>query len=308
MVKRVLVTGASGFIGRQALPALLRRGHEVHAIARRPLALDGVRWHAADLLDPASARRVMDAVRPTHLLHFAWYAEHGRFWTSPENRRWVEASTVLAHAFLDSGGLGMVAAGSCAEYDAGAGWCDETSTPVAPATEYGRCKLAAHERLRALCGMAGRPFGWGRIFHLYGPHEHPARFVPTVIASLLQGREAACTAGTQLRDFLHVADVADAFAALLDAGHAGPANIGSGEPVTLAEVGRRVAGLIGRPELLKLGARAMAPDDPPVLVPRIGALARELAWRPRYTLDTGLQHAIAWWRRELATTNGEPST
>lgn len=308
MTRRVLVTGASGFVGRQALPALLGRGHDVHAVARRPLALDGVRWHAADLLDPSAARRIVDAVRPTHLLHFAWYAEHGKFWTSPENRRWVDASVALARAFLDAGGTAIVAAGSCAEYDAGAGECDEASTPIAPASEYGRCKHAAHEHIRALCRAAGRPCGWGRIFHLYGPHEHAARFVPTVIVSLLQGREAACTAGTQLRDFLHVEDVADAFATLLESGHDGPVNIGSGQPVTLADVGHRIAGLIGRPELLKLGARPMAADDPPVLVPRAGALARQLAWQPRYTLDTGLQHAIAWWRRELAATNGEPKT
>lgn len=306
MPSRVLVTGASGFIGRQALPALLRRGYEVHAVARRPLPRADVQWHATDLMDSSALRSLMDTIRPTHLLHLAWYAEHGKFWTSPENRRWIEASVELVQAFRDAGGASLVAAGSCAEYAVGEGPCDESATPLAPATEYGRCKQATHQRIRKICQAGGMSCAWGRIFHLYGPHEHPARFVASVITALLRGLEAACTAGTQLRDFLHVEDVADAFAALLDAGADGPANIGSADPVMLAAVGRHAARLIGRPELLRLGARPMAPDDPPVLVPRIGVLARDLAWRPRYTLDTGLRHTIDWWRRELALTTGDP--
>jgi len=298
--KRVLVTGAAGFIGRCALPALIQRGYEVHAVSRRPLALEGVHWHAADLLETAALPPLLASIRPSHLLHCAWYAEHGKFWTSPENRRWVDCSAALMLAFRDAGGRFVAAAGSCAEYDWRDGYCDETATPLAPATEYGACKNAAHVRMEEIGDAAGIGCAWGRVFHLYGPHEQPARFVASVIRSLLQGQEAACTLGTQLRDFLHVEDVAAAFVALLDAERSGAFNLGAGRPITLADLGRRIAGLIGRPELLKLGARPLAADDPPILVPHIRRLTQDAKWTPRYTLDEGLRHTIGWWRRELA--------
>lgn len=137
MTKRVLVTGASGFIGRHALPALQMRGYEVHAVARRPLQLEGARWHAADLLDEQAQAELLATVRPSHLLHFAWYAEHGKFWTAAENRRWVDATATLVQAFQRAGGRWVAATGSCAEYDWASGRCDELTTPIAPSTEYG---------------------------------------------------------------------------------------------------------------------------------------------------------------------------
>ena len=91
-MKSVLLTGASGFIGRHCLAPLLSRGYEVHAIssrtARRPLA--DVHWHIADLLDYSQITELVREVKPAHLLHLAWYAEPGRYWQAPENLRWVQ--------------------------------------------------------------------------------------------------------------------------------------------------------------------------------------------------------------------------
>ena len=94
-VKTVLVTGATGFIGRHALQPLVERGYEIHA-ATAPhhppgSAGAGVNWHAVDLLDPPQMQKIMVAIRPSHLLHFAWYVEPGKFWHAVENLRWVEA-------------------------------------------------------------------------------------------------------------------------------------------------------------------------------------------------------------------------
>jgi len=259
----------------------------VHAVGGRDV----------DLLEPDAAARLVDEVRPTHLLHLAWYAEPGAFWESPENARWLDASVRLLDAFAASGGRRAVVAGTCAEYDwSGDGVLAERSTPLAPRSAYGAAKnalrLAAEELPFAL--------GWGRVFFLYGPHEDPRRLVASVARSLLAGEPARTTDGRQLRDFLHVADAGDAFAALLDSGVEGAVNIGSGEGVAVAEVVERLAALTGRPDLVQLGALAAPPDEPPQLVADAGRLRDEVGWRPARSLDDGLRETVEWWRAATA--------
>ena len=191
----VLVTGASGFVGRQAVEALAAMEFDVHAVARTPLddssaTWPSATWHRADLLDPAQRRALLDAARPSHLLHLAWETRPGRFWQAPENRTWVEATLELLDAFDDAGGRRAVFAGSCAEYDwspaaHGNGTCREDATPCRPATPYGRAKLAAFERTASEAAQRGISHAWGRLFLLYGPFEAEARLVPSVIHSLL---------------------------------------------------------------------------------------------------------------------------
>ena len=293
----VLVTGADGFIGRHALPLLLERGFEVHATSLRPDAPsgDGVSWHAADLLLPEDVQRLFERVRPSHLLHFAWYAVPGRFWTSAENHRWVRATLDVLERFAANGGRRVVAAGSCAEYDWSAGVCAEGSTPLRPSTTYGLCKRVTGELLGSFAGTHGLSAAWGRVFHLHGPGEQPPRLVPSVIEALLRGEPALCSHGEQIRDFLHVEEVADAFVALLASDVTGAVNIASGVPVRIREVVAHLAASLGADDLVRLGALPAAESDPPVLLADVRRLRDEVGWRPRYSPTEGLDRTIQWW-------------
>src|SRR5580692_8947410 len=270
---RVLVSGAGGFIGRWSVPALLRSGYEVHAVlsgnANRdvPEQLRGARVHFADLLDESAAAALMSQVQPTHLLHFAWIATPGLYWNSAENFRWLAASEHLLRCFGAQGGRRVMMAGSCAEYD----WsrvevCDELRSPLAnegaaasaasgSLSPYAACKIALQAALTDFGRRQGVSTAWGRVFFQFGPHEHPDRLVPSVICNLLLNREAPCSHGRQIRSFLHVADVGEAFAAVLDSELEGPVNIGSDERVSLTDLVDRIGRQIGRSELLRLGAR-----------------------------------------------------
>ena len=309
--RRVLVTGAGGFIGRWSVPALIARGYEVHAVLSRaserdiPAQLAGAEIHVADLLSLESVDALLAGVRPSHLLHFAWIATPGVYWTSPDNYRWLEAGRHLLTGFKGHGGMRAVMAGTCAEYDwSRVGVCDERTSPLAgdvggKVTPYAECKIALYRDLERFGRMEGLSTAWGRIFFQFGPGEAPSRLVSSVIVNLLSGREALCGHGRQVRSFLHVADVGSAFAALLDSEIQGAVNIGSGDAVSVAEFVEAIAAQIGRPSLLRLGARSVSVSEPPLLVPNIERLRQELGWQPRFNLQDGISDTIAWWREEL---------
>jgi nucleoside-diphosphate-sugar epimerase len=314
---RVLVTGATGCIGHHVIPALLARGDEVHAVSSRPRpdragdegtgddrpadrrSGGDVTWHVADLLAPGRADALARDVRATHLLHLAWYIAPGKWAAARENYAWVESSLTLIRAFHEAGGQRVVGAGSCLEYDWRYGYCTEGLTPHTPHTFYGACKHALQTLVTGYASVAGLSSAWGRVFFLYGPHEHPDRLVAAVTRALVQGEPARTSHGLQVRDYLHVQDVADAFVALLDSGVTGPINIASGQAVTLRHLVERLGALTGRSDLLRIGAIPAAATDTPLVVADVARLSRDLGWHPRLGLDEGLAQTIEWWGREL---------
>jgi nucleoside-diphosphate-sugar epimerase len=303
-MKRVLVTGGTGFIGRHTLPELVARGFEVHVAGRsKPDAEfpSGVTFHECDLLDAGAASLVTARVAPTHLLHLGWYAKPGLFWTSLENLRWVAASLNLYLAFAKAGGIRAVMAGSCAEYDWSYTELNEALTPLAPRTLYGQSKHA----LRTLLEQAGLQtsvrMAWGRIFFLYGPHEASGRLVSDVIQSLIDRRQANCSDGTQQRDFMHVLDVGRAFAAVLDSDITGPVNIASGVCLPVRSIISTLGSLIQASDLIRFGA-VNRPNEPPRLAASTDILHATLGFRPVYDLESGLANTVDWWRSQRART------
>jgi len=303
MSKRVLLTGASGFIGRHCLAPLCAAGYEVHAVSsqQRPEVVPGLKWHRSDLLDTAQVGQLLNKVKPSHLLHFAWYAVPGEYPTSSENLRWCQSTLELLHSFADSGGKRAVFAGTCFEYDSRYGFCNEDLTPSRPSTFYGECKNSTREVVAGFSRQFGISSAWGRIFYLYGPHEPEARLVPAVILALLRGQNARCSHGRQVRDFLHVEDTASAFVSLLQSELEGTVNIASGEPITIRSLVEHIARLLNSGDTVEFGAIPTAPNDPPLLIADVRRLREEAGWQPKISLEEGLEGTIKWWRKELAS-------
>lgn len=301
-MKRVLITGATGFIGNHCVPLLAKRGFEIHAVSSKsppPHGQVAVHWHKADLLDAVQTKTLIQSVQPTHLLHLAWYVVPGKCWNAIDNLRWVQASLDLLQIFSHYGGQRVVMAGTCAEYDWQYCYCSEQLTPLSPTTLYGTSKHALRIMVDAFSKEEGLSSAWGRIFFLYGPHEHPVRLVPSVIQSLLLDEPTQCTHGNQLRDYLYVEDVAHAFVLLLESDIQGPVNIAAGYPVALKDIVYRIAEKLDRKDMVQMGALPAAENEPDLLVANVGRLTGEVGWRPHYDLDQGLEKTIHWWKNQL---------
>jgi nucleoside-diphosphate-sugar epimerase len=296
----ILLTGASGFVGRQVLTSLLRRGEEVHAVSRTHPHVEGIyEWHEIDLLDDQALLRLMKALRPSCIIHLAWYVDHGKFWSAPENETWKRATLELAGAAAEAGVRRFVATGTCYEYD----WpdaepCDERTTPVAGHTLYDRMKNETRLALEAFCAEKAMSFSWARLFFLFGSHEAPERLVASVARALLRSTPAACSTGRVVRDFMDVRDAGAAIAALALSNVEGPVNIGSGRPLTVAEIVIRLAELSGKPHLLKLGALPDREGEPPFIVAETRRLVEEVGYKTSHELDEGLKDALSFWAEE----------
>lgn len=299
-MNKVLITGATGFIGSQTLPLLIERGYEVYALSSKklPETEHEVTWIRCNILDSYRIHSIIQKIKPTHLLHFAWYVTPEDYSTSPENLIWVAKSLELVRRFQQCGGKRVVMAGSCFEYDWNCGFCDELQTQRNPETFYGICKNALQNILSGYSEKTGMSSAWGRVFFLYGPHEYPSRLVPSIIRSLLEDKPAFCKHGDLIRDYLYVKDIADAFVALLDSSATGGVNIASGQPIALEDIGNTIAEILNKRDLFQAGSVSNDSHSSihPLLVANTARLKSEVGWEPKFSLFQGLTETIEWWK------------
>ena len=169
-----------------------------------------------------------------------------------------------------------------------------------PSTFYGRTKVALYHALSGYCAGQDVALAWGRVFFVYGPGEHPSRLGASVVLSLLEGKEALCSHGMQLRDYCHVSDVGAGLAALAASNLTGAYNIASGEAVRVRDVIMGLAEAAGRTDLVRLGVRPAASHEPPLIVADMSKTrSARLDWSPRFDLASGTVDTVARFKENL---------
>jgi nucleoside-diphosphate-sugar epimerase len=293
-MKRVLVTGPSGFLGKHCLRRLAREDCEIHAVNRGGCGEPSTRvtWHAADLRKVDHVLPLIAKVRPTHLLHGAWVATPRLYGHSPENFAWLQSTIALAEAFAAHAGARFLGIGSSAEYDPDERPCTEDATPIRPATIYGKCKAASWLAVQAAAQQHGFSAAWGRLFLPYGPGDPPQRLIPSVVAALRARQPVRTTLGTQQRDFVYAPDAADLLVRLLLSEEAGAFNIGTGSATTVRSVVEYLASRCGQPGLPQFGAIPLAPAEPAVLVADMSKVRERLSWSPQTDIHQGLDRVL----------------
>ncbi len=299
---KVFITGASGFIGSHVTRALIDAGHTVIAL----VAPGDNLWRIKDSLphfeilqgrlqDTSHIKNHLRPWKPEACIHLAWYAEPGAYLNSMKNLVSLQGSLDLLQVLSECRCKQFVGAGTCAEYKMKSEMLVETDK-TEPETLYAASKLSFQMIGEQISAQSGMLFAWGRIFYPYGPQEDARRLISSAILKLLKNEVFSASPGEQMRDYLHVADVANAFLALAEKQAAGIFNICPAKPIAVKSLLNMIGELMGKTDLLAHGALPYREWEPMFISGNNNKL-KALGWNPRIDLRPGLHDTIKWWEQ-----------
>jgi nucleoside-diphosphate-sugar epimerase len=312
-LERVLVTGASGFIGSFVTKQLLRRGIYTAVLqrdetvgARLSDIKDQLTIIKHDTRNSASFHEALTAFKPQTVIHLGW-AGVGNF--DRNSLRTQISNLEFAHELIEAtraaGAQHWIGAGSQAEYGPKNHAISEKD-PTDPTTLYGASKLAAYHLTKTHCSLLGLRHSWLRIFSTYGPGDNEHWMIPSLIKQLLQGHEPSLTAGEQLWDYLHVEDAACAFIAVAEGQVEGVFNLGSGEAHSLRHTIEQIRDLINPNAKLGFGKLPYRPDQVMRLQADVRLLTKAAVWKPLITIKEGLRDTVEWFSKQYVNQPTKP--
>jgi nucleoside-diphosphate-sugar epimerase len=299
MGQKILVTGASGFIGSHLCRRLVEDQAEVHAIYRTQAPADErgeVRWWQADVSEMSAVRRLFREIQPDVIYHLASHVkgapnlEH----VLPTFHSNLESTVNLLTLAAETGCRRVVLTGSLAEPDPNNG-------ELFPSAPYAAAKWASSGYARMFHALYQLPVVIARVFMVYGPAQQDlTKLIPYVTLSLLRGETPKISSGERLVDWVYVSDVVEGFVALGQAaGIDGETiDLGSGELVSIREIVQRVASVVDPKASLKFGALPDRPLEPTRLAKTAETSAR-IGWRPQVSLREGLERTVDWYRTAM---------
>lgn len=269
---RILLTGSTGFVGRAVTRQLHKGGHVLCHVVRQDTAdRIGARSEqdsiieVRDLFSLPASWWAETASGYDLVLHMAWYAEPGKYQTSPRNLQCVAGTMALAEGVQQAGVPRFVGIGTCLEYDLSSGLA-APGTRLDPQSPYAAAKAACAMALQATLPRAGVSFLWARLFYLYGAGEDPRRLIASLHSNLAEGRPLELSSGSQIRDFMDVDDAAALLVQDALSCRTGITNICSGSGTSVRMIAEAIADQYSRRDLLVFGARPDNPDDPPCVI------------------------------------------
>lgn len=272
MTKTILLTGSTGFVGRQILKSLLAQSAKVKLLVRigkEDEILTSANIEAVittpDLLTMSQESWEDICTDIDTVVHAAWYTEPGEYLQSSKNIDFLNSTLLLAKACVKNKVRRFVGIGTCFEYDLQAGYLS-VDTPIKPSSLYASAKASTFLLLSQFFNVAKVEFAWCRLFYLYGEGEDSRRFVPYLRAKLAASEIAEITDGNQVRDYMDVSEAGRMIVDVAQSCYIGAVNICSGKPITIRKFAEIIADEYGRRDLLKFGARERNTVDPPCVV------------------------------------------
>ncbi|MCL2485229.1 MAG: NAD(P)-dependent oxidoreductase [Endomicrobia bacterium] len=287
--KKVIITGSSGLIGKEAIEPLKNAGFDIYALTIDKNNPDlGINWISCDIFDTANLKSIFEQIKSSHLLNFAW-ATTGDYLSSNINFDFLKAGLDLLKYFAENSGKRAIFAGTCFEYkfkDSPLKETDETN----PQTVYAECKNHLRALSELYCKQAGVSFGWGRIFYVYGHGENEKRLTAHIIKSIKENKEITITTGSLIKDYIYSKDIAGGFVKFLDSNVEGIVNMCTGKGITLTDYTMTIANKLGRPDLIKILNEPTT--QPPIIIGDNTRLANEVGYHIQYSLNQAIDNIL----------------
>lgn len=299
-MKKILVTGGTGFIGSHCLEELSQSNYEIHAISRNSnKKIKNVVWHNIDLFDENDFINVLKLVKPNYLMHLAWKMETGLNLNSNNNEKWFNLSKNIIDLFYKHGGERVLATGSGFEYDLTYKTLSESESPINPNNEYGKSKSKLFNYLESSAEKNNTSFIWARIFFAYGPGQKKQSLLPYVVDCMMKNIKVETTDGNQQYDYIFVKDVARALVLLLESSYNGPVNVSSGKVTKLKDMVLKIGDHFNKKELLDFGARERPVGTPDFILGENDRLKTITSWKEEYNVDNGIEELIEYFKPRL---------
>ena len=311
-MKRVAITGGTGFVGANLTRRVLRDGHEVHLLVRPGHAewriaeiRSATRLHVIDFSNAEEVFKTLKEVRPDWIFHLAAY---GAYSSQTDLSRMAQTNIIgtmnLVNACMATGFESFVNAGTSSEY----GYKDHAPAEtecLEPNSHYAVTKASA----TLFCSYTARcknvPIPTLRLYSVYGPYEQPTRLIPTLVRFGLEGKLPPLVNPNTARDYVHTEDVVEAFLlAAQDPGSDCGAiyNVGTGIQTSMEEVvsiARRIMNIQAEPEWGTMPDRIW---DTNSWVCDNSKIERVLGWKPRLSFEEGLLQTVEWMRSNRSIT------
>jgi nucleoside-diphosphate-sugar epimerase len=289
---KILLTGATGFIGSQFARLAISQGHEVTALVRpgKTFPPDSKVKPLAGELVNISVKEIA-AAGPEVCVHTAWITTPGVYLESPENFKFRDDSLQFLRRVAEAGAKHIVGLGTCIEYQISGQPLSEDRTPIAPATTYAKCKNELRLALEAEAKRGGFNFAWGRVFYPYGPGEHPSRLFSSIITKLGRGEKMILKTPQSTKDYIFIDDLAAALLTVVEKKFSGAINLGTGSGTAVRDIAHTIGKLMSREELV---SEANPPErDPLGDVIADATKLKSLGWQKKMSLEQGIQGLLA---------------
>lgn len=286
--KKVLVTGATGLIGKELITPLKERGFDIYALTiDKNNPNNGAHYIPCNIFNHEEVQKICTEIKAQYLLNMAWCTT-GLF-NDNINFDFLASSLNILKHFTINGGKKTVMAGTYAEYGNKDVILKENMTP-APINIYSKTKNWLREIATDFCLNNGIDFAWGRIFSAYGKEADNRRLTGYVITNLLQNKQIIIKSGSLIRDYIYCKDIANAFVSLTDSNVSGIVNICTGIPTTISQYVLKIARIMNKEHLVTFNEEPSTQQK--IVVGDNTRLIKELKFKCDYTLDQALKEII----------------
>jgi nucleoside-diphosphate-sugar epimerase len=288
--KKVIVTGASGLIGKEVLMPLQEAGFEVYVIIRNTQIINqnGINILKGDLFYKDRLESIFKDIKPSYLLNLAWATKED-YSTSNINFDFLKAGLDLLKFFKENGGKRAIFAGTISEYAFKDTPLKETDR-IEPLTVYAHCKNHLRQLAQLYCDNNNISFGWGRISYVFGINESTKRLTAHLINSFLNNKEAIINCGSLIRDYIFTKDIAEAFVKFLDSDIEGIVNVSSGNGISLADYAKLIANKLNKIQYLKILEENL--NQPHIIVGDNTKLIKEVGYKIQYDCNRGIDEIL----------------